>query len=257
LKRNGSGYGPTWGAPLDRGWGSMSPYPDWLDALAWFSLGLSFLCGLIILGHEFKRPQKMFIMDLVWPITALYWSVAALWGHFKIGQRMTKDQAGQHLQDSDGNGGSHEPSRSETAVAVSHCGAGCTLGDIIAESLAGGFAFTFAGGAFPTRLVLDFLLAWFLGVIFQYFTIVPMRGLSPGRGVLAAIRADTFSIVTFQMGLFGWMALSYYVIFPKPHLRPNEALFWFMMQIGMVIGFFSSYPANLFLLRRGWKEKMG
>jgi hypothetical protein len=29
-----------------------------------------------------------------------------------------------------------------------------------------------------------------------------------------------------------------------------------MMQIGMIVGFFTSYPANLFLLKTGWKEKM-
>ena len=29
-----------------------------------------------------------------------------------------------------------------------------------------------------------------------------------------------------------------------------------MMQIGMIVGFFTSYPVNIFLLKTGWKEKM-
>ncbi len=29
-----------------------------------------------------------------------------------------------------------------------------------------------------------------------------------------------------------------------------------MMQIGMVLGFFTSYPVNIFLIKAGWKEKM-
>jgi hypothetical protein len=29
-----------------------------------------------------------------------------------------------------------------------------------------------------------------------------------------------------------------------------------MMQIAMIIGFFASYPANAFLLKAGWKERM-
>jgi hypothetical protein len=29
-----------------------------------------------------------------------------------------------------------------------------------------------------------------------------------------------------------------------------------MMQIGMIVVFFTSYPANIFLLKTGWKEKM-
>ncbi len=233
----------------------MNPYPDWLDALSWFSLGLSFLTALVILGHEFKKPQKMFVMNLVWPITALYWSVPAAWAYFTIGRKMTKERQ-QRPQGGEGRQ-AEELTRSQIAVSVTHCGAGCTLGDIAAESIVGAFALSFAGGVFPARLVLDFLLAWFFGVIFQYFTIVPMRGLPPAKGVLAAIRADTFSIAAFQIGLFAWMALTYYVIFPAPHLRPDQAPFWFMMQIGMVIGFFTSYPANFLLLRWGWKEKMG
>ncbi len=38
--------------------------------------------------------------------------------------------------------------------------------------------------------------------------------------------------------------------------RSTEAIFWFMMQIGMIFGFFTSYPANIFLLKSGWKEEI-
>jgi hypothetical protein len=36
----------------------------------------------------------------------------------------------------------------------------------------------------------------------------------------------------------------------------NQVIFWFMMQIGMIVGFFTSYPINFLLIRAGWKEKM-
>ena len=118
----------------------MSPYPEWLDALSWFSLGVSFVCALVILFHEFRHPQKMFIMNLVWPITALYWSVVGLWAYFRVGSRMTKEhqqqqqqQQHQQQQQKQEGGGSEEPSRSQTSVSVLHCGAGCTLGDITGE----------------------------------------------------------------------------------------------------------------------------
>lgn len=94
------------------------------------------------------------------------------------------------------------------------------------------------------------------GVFFQYFTVAPMRGLSFGNGIVQAIRVDTLSIVAFQIGMSAWMALTYFVFFPGPHLRPDEGVFWFMMQVAMIVGFFASYPANRFLLRAGWKEKM-
>ena len=114
---------------------------------------------------------------------------------------------------------------------------------------------TFAGGEFATRLTMDLLLGWAFGIVFQYFTIAPMRGLSQ-QGLVSSIRADTLAIIAFEIGLFAWMTFAHYVLFPRPHLQPTEAAFWFMMQIGMIVGFFTSYPANIFLLKTGWKEKM-
>lgn len=46
-----------------------------------------------------------------------------------------------------------------------------------------------AGEKIPRkRLVLDFLFAWLFGILFQYLTIVPMRRLSFGKGLLEAAR---------------------------------------------------------------------
>jgi len=50
----------------------MSPYPDWLRILSWAYLTLSFVCAAIIIGDELRWPQKIMIMNFVWPIAALY-----------------------------------------------------------------------------------------------------------------------------------------------------------------------------------------
>lgn len=248
----------------------MSPYPEWLRILSWVSLGSCFACAAIVIVDEVRRPQNMMIMNVVWPMTALYLGPAALWGYFMSGLRMTKqchDQIQQEVQAEPterrsirpvGSSQSYDgaPTAEQVMVATTHCGAGCTLGDIGAEWWIFAMGLTFAGGDFQTRLVLDFLLAWMFGIVFQYLTIVPMRGLSFGKGLLQAMRADTLVIVLFEVGLFAWMTLTHYVLFPGPHLKPTEPVFWFMMQIGMIVGFFTSYPANKFLLRIGWKEKM-
>ena len=244
----------------------MVPYPAWLHAFAWFYMGLCLLSGIIVIGDMVSgHRQKMWIMYLVWPITALYWGPLGAWGYFRYGRLSTRE----HEQKMKAQMGEQRMKRMEedakeknrvlppqVGVGVSHCGAGCTLGDITGECLVFMLGLTFAGSAFTTDLVLDFLFAWTFGVIFQYFTIVPMRGMSPLKGIFAAIKADTFSIVAFQIGLFGWMALSHYVIFPGPHTHPDEAVHWFMMQIGMIIGYFTAWPANHLLLKMRWKEKM-
>jgi hypothetical protein len=45
------------------------------------------------------------------------------------------------------------------------------------------------------------------------------------------------------------------VLFPA-HLPTDSAAFWFLMQVGMLIGFATSYPMNWWLIRRGIKEVM-
>jgi hypothetical protein len=47
------------------------------------------------------------------------------------------------------------------------------------------------------------LLAWLLGIAFQYLSIKPMRNLSPSQALVAALKADTLSILSLEIGLFG------------------------------------------------------
>ena len=232
--------------------------------IAWISLGAAFLCALFIAIDEMRHPQTMWIMNLVWPITALYFSVFALWGYLRIGRGMTKNVAhAMSMEQMQRHGNTHEeeppgdPTWRQIAVSDSHCGAGCVIGDLIAEFSLFALGWTLFGYSLYAEYAGDLLLAWLFGIAFQYFAIAPMRNLSLGEGLIAAVKSDTLSIVTFEIGLFGWMALTFFVFFPHPHLKPTDAGYWFMMQIGMILGFFTSYPMNRWLIEAGWKEAMG
>jgi putative flippase GtrA len=131
------------------------------------------------------------------------------------------------------------------------------LGDILAEFSIFGLGVILLGRPIYAEYVGDLVLAWLFGIVFQYFAIKPMRNLSPGHALIAAIKSDTLAILAFEIGLFTWMGITYFVLFPHSHLTPNQPTYWFMMQIGMVLGFITSYPMNRWLLRKGWKEVMG
>jgi hypothetical protein len=194
-------------------------------------------------------------MDVVWPITALYMGPFAVYLYKRSLPVSRKKPMSEDMKKRIERHKNDPPTWIQTSIAVFHCGAGCSIGDTIAELMVPALALTFAG-EFGTKLIFDFLLAYAFGVAFQYFTVVPMRGLSLGKGLIAAVRADTVSIVLFEVGMFGWMAINNYWVFPSPHLRPTMAAFWFMMQIAMIAGFMTALPANAWLIRKGWKEKM-
>ena len=209
----------------------------WLNALAIASLIIAFACAAYVLLDVLRRPQRMAIMNWVWPITALYAGPLAVWAYRAWANASEKSYA------------------AGVAVDVSHCGAGCTLGDIVAESLIFATGWSVAGSVLLAEYVGDYALAYAFGIVFQYFAIAPMRGLTFWPGMWAAIKADTLSLTAFEIGLFGWMALMSFVFF-HPAPMPNTPAFWFMMQIGMLVGFITAYPMNWWLIRVGIKEPM-
>ncbi|MCB1885943.1 MAG: DUF4396 domain-containing protein [Geminicoccaceae bacterium] len=242
--------------------------PDWLHALSIAALALGFACAAVILVDVVRHPQRMGIMNVVWPVVALFGTVLTLWGYFVYGRLATKEAAMTAKEE-----GRDPPNKTETPFpamvgkGASHCGSGCTLGDICAEWLA--FAFPsvavwfgwhtlFADRIFAVWL-LDYLFAFAIGVAFQYFTIAPMRGLGVGEGIRQAVKADTLSLTAWQVGMYGFMAVAHFYIFARvlnARLEVDTPEFWFMMQIAMLFGFVTSYPVNWWLIRAGVKEKM-
>ncbi|GAB3918009.1 membrane protein [Microlunatus endophyticus] len=259
----------------------MEPHstpPQWLDVLGWISLIAAFASAAYILYDIYinRYRQKMTIMEVVYPTTALYLGPAAVWFYRKYGRRKSTKLTTRHPERPDERSGGHnrhqhhtgsgETSLSgeeglprvswdQTAEAVTHCGAGCTLGDIVAEWSVLALGITIAGTALYADIVFDFVLAWLLGIIFQYFTIVPMRELRPLQGIKEAIKADTLSIIAFQIGLFAGMIIYQLFLFSNP-LPKTTATYWFLMQLSMTLGFFTAYPVNRWLIRRGVKEAM-
>lgn len=257
---------------------SSQPFA-WHGVLAWAMLGLGFASALVILIDELVLGyrQQMAIMNVVHPVTALYLGPVWVWAYFTRGRKSSRRwahrEAHRLLRESDDPAAKAAELQEQGAStdaqnlrpwqignAVSHCGAGCTLGDIAGEWLVVMFGIawfgTWSGHMLPEELVLDFVFAWTLGVLFQYLTIAPMTGEKGLKGVWTAIKVDTASIVSFQVGLFGWMAIVMLVIWPHHGISVASPDFWFQMQIGMVLGYLTAWPVNRWLVSHGIKEKM-
>jgi hypothetical protein len=193
----------------------------------------------------------MAVMNFVWPLCALFGSFAVVWLYRKYG-RTRSDTA---------------PAWLPVVKGTLHCGSGCALGDLIAEwlvfaipSVAVGFGWhwLFTDKTFATW-ILDCVLAFGFGVVFQYFAIAPMRGISGLAGVKAALKADAASLAAWQIGMFGVMAAFQFVLYPRflgHSSDPASTAFWFAMQWAMVGGFVTAFPVNRILIKKGAKEEM-
>ncbi len=218
------------------------------------------------------NQQQMWIMNLVWPICALFGTVLTLWLYFSYGRLATRRNMQQAREQGVELASKRlTPFSIKVAKSTAHCGSGCTLGDICAEFLALAFPVvaTWVGwkwlfppsetGKMFAIWVLDYVFALVIGVAFQYFTIVPMRNLTFGRGLVEAFKADLLSLTSWQVGMYGCMAVAQLVVFAHiwpAKVTPARPEFWFAMQIAMLCGFVTAYPVNWWLIRQGIKEAM-
>jgi hypothetical protein len=98
-----------------------------------------------------------------------------------------------------------------------------------------------------------------IGIVFQYFAIAPMRDLSVGEGIVAATKADVLSLTSWQVGMYGFMGLAHFLLFPTlfgGKVDAGSPVFWVAMQIAMLAGFATAYFPNWWLIRSGLKEEM-
>lgn len=233
-------------------------FPLWFTAIAALSLTIAVGCAVFVTVDVIRRRQPMAVMNVVWPITMLFGSV--VWLVFYL-------RRGRAARTGDTPIDRHRRMAGAVAIGASHCGAGCAMGDLIGEfalvafpplAAVFGLGWLFSDEIFAAW-ALDFVLAFVIGIAFQYFAIAPMREVSVRAGIWQAVKADTFSISAWQVGMYGFMALAQFLLFPALFGGRADVVspeFWFAMQLAMVAGFATSYPVNWVLIRTGVKEKM-
>ena len=207
-----------------------------------------------------KRPPAMAVMKWVWPLTFLWGGLLALAMYLWFGRA----PAGVGSGDGDPHGHPHGHGHGgrvfwqSVALGATHCGAGCTLADVLVESamfLLGLRLVVWGHDVFGTWMV-DYIVALVIGVIFQYAAQAPMSDAPRARVLWNSFRSDVLSLTSWQIGMYGWMAICIFILFPVGEMRPDHWMFWWMMQVAMLCGFLTAYPANWVLIRLGVKEAM-
>ena len=151
-----------------------------------------------------KNKQSMKIMNAVWILTGLWGSYLALWSYNQFGQEkpgsmsmnmkgMKMDMKGMDMShmkmdmnmkgmkmdmpmDMDMSGG--KPHWQSVALSALHCGAGCTLADILGEWITSVIPMHIGGSIIAGNWWFDFFLALIIGGYFQFYAIREMANIS-------------------------------------------------------------------------------
>ncbi len=237
--------------------------------LAVISLGLAVISALIIFFDMKKNPQSMKIMHAVWILTALWGSIFGLIAYYWFGRERAmampsgemKDMDMDMKMDKDKDMGMkmdmpQRPKWQSVTLSALHCGAGCTLADIIGTLFLYFVPIALFGSTLVGGWVFTFILALIMGVYFQYVAISEMQDLPAMTIVKKALKADFLSLTSWQVGMYCWM---YILIFPLGYITPDAAFtakFWFAMQQAMLAGFVLALPMNYILIKAGIKSGM-
>ncbi|MCV2396288.1 DUF4396 domain-containing protein [Actinotalea sp. M2MS4P-6] len=231
---------------------TLADLPTWSTVVSGILLGVGVVCSAWVTLDVVRHPPRMRVMAVVWPVTMLFGGLLWLWFYLRWGRATRRGET---------------PMRVSVATGASHCGAGCALGDMVGETLlvlvpalatAVGLGTLYSDDLYA-RWIVDFVAAYLFGIAFQYAALAPMRG-GPRRAVLwQAVKADTWSITSWQVGMYGVMGLAQLLVLPTllgGRVAVSTPQFWAVMQVAMLAGFATAYPVNWWLIRRGVKEAM-
>ncbi len=221
--------------------------PGWLTAVSWVFVGLALLCAAAILYDVFGRGyrQRTSVMSVVWPITALYFGPLALPAYYRWGRPRSEKWQKEH--------GSAPEKSLPVAAATGGTpgGAASAIGHVLGVPLVVFLGLTIAGQALWVMILFIAIIATVLLFAFEYFfSTVPTRGLSRGKGLGVALLIALVTVLAFDVGMGGWMLVMHFLLFMPPL---TDVTFLFLMQIGLILGFLTGYPAVLWLVRRGVK----
>ena len=221
--------------------------PGWLTVVSWAFVALALLCAAAILydvyGRGYRQPNSL--MNVVWPITALYFGPLALPAYYRWGRPRSEKWQREH---------GFAPEKSLPVAAATGGipgGAASAVGHVIGVPLVVLTGLTIAGQSLWVMILVIAVIATALLFVFEYFfSTVPTRGLSSGEGLAVALLIALVTVLAFDVGMGGWMLVMHYLLFMPPL---TDVTFLFLMQVGLILGFLTGYPAVLWLVRRGIK----
>lgn len=216
-----------------------SAVPDWLAPVAWTYITLALISVAVIAADIYllRRRHPTAASEVVWITSALYL------GPFAVALYLNRGRTAPSVDQT--KGAEDDMRVGDSAVAALPGGGASAVAHLIAVPLVAAIGWTIAGLAmWPMILVIAVLATLMLAA----YERTASRGSRSRRlSIGAALVAALITVAAFDVGMVGWMLLLHFNDLMPP---VTEGSFWFLMQIGVVVGLVTGYPAVKFLLNR-------
>ena len=222
----------------------MQALPGWVDPVAALFIGLALLAALAVAYDIYGRGyrQRVRSMEAVWALSALWLGPLALPLYARTGRPRSDKWQAEHPNDG-------EPGLTATAASGGLPGGAASLiGHVIGVPIVLAAGWSLFGVDMFAMIAVIAVLAIAMLFAFEYST--AERRKVGGRTVGTALLVATVTVLAFDLGMGGWMLVLHFNGLMPPVTSVN---FVFLMQVGIVLGFLTGFPAVALLLRRGAK----
>lgn len=210
-----------------------STLPTWLTPLAWVILTLALISSAVIADDIYRRGHRhpTVATELVWIGSGLYLGPLALIAYRRQGRGGVTANTSTTLQ---------AVPRGVTAGLPG--GAASAAAHVIGVPLVIASGLTLAGIDLWVMIIVIAVLATAMLFVYERSAVIPTDGAYGirRRSVAAALGAAALTVLAFDLGMGGWMLLLHFTETMPP---ATDAAFWMLMQIGIVLGVVTGYPA--------------
>src|SRR5699024_9186732 len=101
---------------------------SWLEVISVISIGIGIFQAIIITVDIIRIAKKMMqIMNIVWPLTGLYFPISGMWAYYSMGS----DEGRSNHKDQHQRDNHHKNPFCQSAfVSTTHCSSGYSLGNV-------------------------------------------------------------------------------------------------------------------------------
>jgi manganese oxidase len=209
------------------------------DAFAWSWLGLAAVSTLYVAVDQFRGNPEARVMKWGWILVTLYMGPIGLLLYV--------------LSDKEPAPGTHEefvkPLWKQGVGSTVHCVAGDATGIIAAAAVTATL-----GLPMWLDLIVEYLAGFAFGLfIFQALFMKSMMG---GTYLKALRRTFVPEWLSMNMMMAGMAPTMIFLMMGRDMraMQPTEPVFWFVMSLGVVVGFAVAYPVNVWMVARNLKH---
>ena len=216
-----------------------STLPTWLTPLAWVILALALVSSAVIADDIYRRGQRhrSVATEVVWIGSGLYLGPFAVLAYRRHGRSGVTSGTTADV---------HAPQGVSAGLPG---GSASAAAHLIGVPLVVASGLTIAGIDLWVMIIVIAILATAMLFVYERSALTSTVGAQDirRRSVAAALGVAALTVLAFDLGMGGWMLLLHYTETMPP---ATDAAFWMLMQVGIVLGVITGFPAVRHFQRR-------